>query len=46
MGATLGALKSTELRWANALELKNAVEDAFLQKFGPKEAAKPKGKVR
>lgn len=45
LGATLGALKGTELRWANPLELKNAVESAFLEKFGPKETAKPKGKV-
>ncbi|KAI0729306.1 glutaminyl-tRNA synthetase [Fomitopsis betulina] len=44
LGATLGALKGTELRWANPLELKNAVESAFLEKFGPKETAKPKGK--
>ncbi|KZT72536.1 glutaminyl-tRNA synthetase [Daedalea quercina L-15889] len=44
LGATLGALKNTDLRWANALELKNAVESAFSQKFGPKEAAKGKGK--
>ena len=46
LGATIGALKSTDLRWANPLELKNAVESAFLEKFGPKETAKPKGKVR
>ena len=45
LGAAIGGLKSTELRWANALELKKAVEQSFLEKFGPKEAAKPKGKV-
>ena len=45
LGAAIGGLKSTDLRWANALELKKAVEDAFTQKFGAKEAAKPKGKV-
>ena len=46
LGATIGALKNTDLRWANPLELKNAVETAFTSKFGVKEAAKPKGKVR
>lgn len=46
LGQTIGALKSTDLRWANPLELKNAVEAAFAEKFGAKEAAKPKGKVR
>ena len=45
LGATIGALKNTDLRWANPLELKSAVENAFLEKFGPKETAKPKGKV-
>lgn len=45
LGATIGALKSTDLRWANPLELRTAVESAFLEKFGPKETAKPKGKV-
>ncbi|KIP10691.1 hypothetical protein PHLGIDRAFT_125388 [Phlebiopsis gigantea 11061_1 CR5-6] len=44
LGATIGALKSTDLRWANPLELKNAVEAAFTERFGAKEAAKPKGK--
>lgn len=39
-------MKATDLRWANALELKNAVESAFTEKFGAKGAAKPKGKVR
>ena len=45
LGATIGALKNTDLRWANPLELKNAVEAAFAERFGAKEAAKPKGKV-
>lgn len=47
LGATIGALKGSDLRWANPLELKSAVENAFTERFGPKEAAKPKGgKVR
>ncbi len=46
LGSAIGALKGTDLRWANALELKDAVEKAFLEKFGAKEAAKPKSKVR
>ena len=33
------------LRWANPLEIKNAVERVFAQVFGAKEAAKPKAKV-
>ena len=45
LGAAISGLKSTDLRWANALELKKAVEGAFTEKFGVKEAAKPKGKV-
>lgn len=45
LGQAIGGLKSTDLRWASPLELKNAVEAAFLEKFGAKEAAKPKGKV-
>ncbi|KAI0751547.1 glutaminyl-tRNA synthetase [Daedaleopsis nitida] len=44
LGAAIGGLKGTDLRWANALELKSAVEKAFVEKFGAKEAAKPKGK--
>ncbi|KAI0346780.1 glutaminyl-tRNA synthetase [Trametopsis cervina] len=44
LGAVIGALKNTDLRWANPLELKNTVEAAFIDKFGVKEAAKPKGK--
>lgn len=45
LGAVIGGLKNTDLRWANALELKSAVESAFAEKFGTKEAAKLKGKV-
>ncbi|KAI0663222.1 glutaminyl-tRNA synthetase [Cubamyces menziesii] len=44
LGAAIGGLKGTDLRWANPLELKNAVENAFTEKFGAKEASKPKGK--
>ncbi|KAI0772040.1 glutaminyl-tRNA synthetase [Trametes elegans] len=44
LGAAISGLKSTDLRWANPLELKNAVESAFTEKFGAKEAAKTKGK--
>ncbi|OCH92179.1 glutaminyl-tRNA synthetase [Obba rivulosa] len=45
LGATIGALKnSSELRWANPLEVKTAVERAFTERFGAKEAGKPKGK--
>lgn len=46
-GAVISALKTTSgLRWASPLEVKNAVENAFLGTFGPKEAAKRKEKVR
>ncbi|KAH9927190.1 glutaminyl-tRNA synthetase [Epithele typhae] len=44
LGVAIGGLKNTDLRWANALDLKKAVEDAFVEKFGAKETAKPKGK--
>lgn len=47
LGAVIGGLKnSPETRWASPLEVKNAVETAFLEKFGTKTAAPPKGKVR
>ena len=47
MGAAITALKNTSaLRWVNPLELKNAVESALTNRFGAKEAARPKGKVR
>lgn len=46
LGTVLGGLRNTpELRWANPLEVKNAVEVAFTDKFGVKETSKPKGKV-
>ncbi|KAF9534720.1 tRNA synthetases class I, catalytic domain-containing protein [Crepidotus variabilis] len=46
LGPTINSLKSTqELRWASPLEVKNATDKVFLDKFGPKETAKPKGKV-
>lgn len=46
-GTVISALKTTPgLRWANPLEVKNAVENGFLATFGPKEAAKRKEKVR
>ncbi|KAK7695754.1 hypothetical protein QCA50_000391 [Cerrena zonata] len=45
LGVVIGGLKtSPELRWASPLDVKNAVEAAFTEKFGAKEAAKPKGK--
>lgn len=45
LGPVISALKNTpELRWA-PLDVKKGVEQVFLTKFGPKEAAKPKGKV-
>ncbi|RDX53657.1 glutaminyl-tRNA synthetase [Lentinus brumalis] len=46
LGAAIGGIKGTDLRWANALELKNAVESAFTEKFGAKGAAKPKAKPK
>jgi glutaminyl-tRNA synthetase len=46
LGTVISGLRSNaDLRWANPLEIKNAVEKAFLETFGPKEAAKPKAKV-
>ncbi|KAF7332050.1 Glutamine-tRNA ligase [Mycena kentingensis (nom. inval.)] len=45
LGQVLGAVKGNpELRWANTLEVKNTAEQVFLDKFGPKEATKPKVK--
>ncbi|KAH0587775.1 hypothetical protein H2248_006533 [Termitomyces sp. 'cryptogamus'] len=45
LGAVISALRATpELRWANPLHVKNAVEKGFTETFGAKEAAKPKGK--
>lgn len=46
LGPVVSALKnSPELRWAAPLDVKNAVDKAFIAKFGPKESAKPKTKV-
>lgn len=40
LSSVIGNLKTTpELRWASPLELKNAVEKAFTDMFGTKEAA-------
>ncbi|KAG6869339.1 hypothetical protein C0993_000092 [Termitomyces sp. T159_Od127] len=45
LGAVISALRATpEIRWANPLDVKNAVEKIFTETFGTKEAAKPKGK--
>ncbi|KAF9464374.1 tRNA synthetases class I, catalytic domain-containing protein [Collybia nuda] len=45
LGAVISALKNMpELRWANPLEVKNAVEKVFIETFGAKETAKSKGK--
>ncbi|KAF8914170.1 tRNA synthetases class I, catalytic domain-containing protein [Gymnopilus junonius] len=45
LGPVISALKNTpELRWASPLEVKTTVDKMFLDKFGPKEAAKPKAK--
>ncbi|KAK7470461.1 Glutaminyl-tRNA synthetase [Stygiomarasmius scandens] len=45
LGATISGVKAIpSLRWASPLEIKNAVEKAFLAAFGPKQAVQPKGK--
>ncbi|KIM91082.1 hypothetical protein PILCRDRAFT_84132 [Piloderma croceum F 1598] len=45
LSSVLSGVKGTpELRWASPLEIKYAVENAFTEKFGAKETAKPKGK--
>ena len=47
LSSTISSLKATpELRWANPVELKNAVEKAFTAAFGEKTAIKAKGNVR
>jgi glutaminyl-tRNA synthetase len=47
LGPVISGVKaSPALRWANPLEVKNAVERAFIETFGVKEALKPKAKVR
>jgi len=46
LGAVISGVKNIpSLRWANPLEIKNAVERVFTRTFGVKEAAKPKAKV-
>ncbi|EIN10891.1 glutamine-tRNA ligase [Punctularia strigosozonata HHB-11173 SS5] len=43
LGAAMNGLKSIpDLRWANALEMKNAAERVFTEKFGAKGSAPPK----
>ncbi|KAJ6490419.1 glutamine-tRNA ligase [Mycena vitilis] len=45
LGQVISGVKNIpELRWANTLEVKNTVEKVFKDKFGAKEAAKPKAK--
>ncbi|KAF9006565.1 glutamine-tRNA ligase [Cyathus striatus] len=45
LGSVITTLRNSEaLRWANPLEIKNAVEKVFTETFGAKEAGKPKGK--
>ncbi|KAG9317489.1 glutaminyl-tRNA synthetase [Chiua virens] len=45
LGAAISGVKNIpSLRWANPLEIKNAVERVFTQVFGAKETAKPKAK--
>lgn len=47
LGSVISATKNTpELRWANPLDIKKTVDKVFLNRFGAKESAKPKGKVR
>lgn len=47
LGQVISGVKSSpDLRWASPLDVKNSVEKVFLERFGAKEAAKPKGKVR
>lgn len=42
LSGAIGDLKSTDLRWASPLDVKNAVEKAFTDVFGSKEEAKAK----
>ncbi|KAF4601983.1 hypothetical protein EYR40_005184 [Pleurotus pulmonarius] len=45
LGSVITSIRNTPaLRWANPLDIKNAVETAFNNTFGPKQAAKPKAK--
>ncbi len=46
LGAVISSIRLTpDLRWASAVDVKNAVEQIFVSKFGPKESAKGKPKV-
>lgn len=46
LGPVISGVKNTpSLRWANPLEIKNAVERVFTEVFGAKEAVKPKGRA-
>ncbi|KAI0031675.1 glutaminyl-tRNA synthetase [Vararia minispora EC-137] len=40
LNQVIGELKATDLRWANALEVKNSVERVFTESFGPKQSGK------
>ncbi|CAE6470580.1 unnamed protein product [Rhizoctonia solani] len=42
LSGAIGDLKSTDLKWATPLDVKNAVEKAFTDMFGSKEEAKTK----
>ncbi|KAF8917880.1 tRNA synthetases class I, catalytic domain-containing protein [Mucidula mucida] len=45
LGAVISSIRLTpDLRWASAVDVKNAVEQIFVSKFGPKESAKGKPK--
>ena len=44
-GVITAAKTATRLRWAPPLDVKNAADRVFTEKFGPKEAQKPKPKV-
>jgi hypothetical protein len=39
------AKAATKLRWASPLEVKNAADRVFTEKFGPRDASKTKAKV-
>jgi glutaminyl-tRNA synthetase len=44
--SVLSGVKNTPaLRWASTLDVKTAVERVFTERYGPKEAAKPKARV-
>lgn len=46
LSSTINSLKGTaDLRWANPLELKSAVEKVFTEKFGEKSAGTAKAKA-